>query len=338
MAYSRAVLALTLLLAAVPLALTAPGPAARPNNNNNERLLSRVRRIIGNADEVNEEEKQRLFPFSVTITGSYYVRVPKKIGFITLNVPVKRQVHCGASILDRNHVITAAHCLLDEDGDLIASTSWKVYMHSIKRKPSMYERMKSWFARKASKLTGKNIAENVAHHAHFKKIHIHPSYDKGSILHDVAVIETSDIRYDQISHAGPIGLPPSEVVRADGPTPGTLCDYSGWGCTRPKGSVREKLLMAQFTVKPLGDCTSVFQGGDSAFWQKNLCVQANRTTVCPGDSGGGLRCEHNGQPYLAGIASSAATGANPELYPANFMRITGYISWIRETMALSSAS
>ncbi|KAI1712887.1 trypsin domain-containing protein [Ditylenchus destructor] len=214
--------------------------------------------------------------------------------------------HCGAAIIAKRFLLTAAHCF------------------RAKKNP------KDYFI-----TTGdwdNAIDEEVEQRFDLAAIHYYPTYTEDLFQHDIAILEVSDsigIRFDHASH--PICLPP----RGYAYTTGQVCTVTGWGSSTPGGGDEStdnyptKLQTAQMPILDKSLCRNVSNTYESIS-ENSFCagyLKDGGMDSCQGDSGGPFACEHNGHFYLAGIISWGE-GCAQRGHPGIYTMITPYLSWI----------
>lgn len=218
---------------------------------------------------------------------------------------------CGGSLISRSYVLTAAHCTKSEDDYVINPRRLIVSMGSHNRR-----------------LAGPNVQQ----HSVFE---IHSVTSEGQwagLRNDIALLElTSSVEYSD--YIQPICLNSLEVSERDSGL------VAGWGRTED-GELSDNLKAASMPIISHIDCLAsdrdVYGGVlDSGM----ICAgHQNGTSVCNGDSGGGLviqRCTSGGCYWsLVGIVSIAAGNFNgtcrSDGYGA-FTNVKTYLPWIKQT-------
>lgn len=116
--------------------------------------------------------EQRIFGGYEALPGQF----PHQIS-LRINLTGKFTHNCGGSIISNRFVLTAGHCVLSRYPNV---TAYRIFVGS-------YE---------------KN--DNVTSYG-VKKFHIHPGYDLGRIIHDIALVElTEDIQFNENVSAIPL--------------------------------------------------------------------------------------------------------------------------------------
>uniref|UniRef100_W8CDY6 Serine protease SP24D n=1 Tax=Ceratitis capitata TaxID=7213 RepID=W8CDY6_CERCA len=203
---------------------------------------------------------------------------------------------CGASIISRQYVISAAHCVGDEDDD----GNYFVYAAS-------------YFSIRAG--TTQRLMGGVV--VQVTNIVVNENY--GNFLHDLALLrlETPLIYSNNIKA---IPLATTEV-----PTGGSVI-ISGWGALSTTGSSPTKLQWNTARALSRLQCLSSIGVASNAL----LCLghEANNG-ACFGDSGG--PAAYNGE--LVGVASFVVSGCG-STNPDGYAKISAHVDWIQENSDL----
>ncbi|XP_020917704.1 elastase-1 [Exaiptasia diaphana] len=249
----------------------------------------RVKRVIGGKEAVPHS-----WPWQVLIEKKG--KAADKIGF---------GQHCGGTLISRQWVVTAAHCLF------------------MSPDPSMYR----------IKLGAHNRSEKEAAVQTFgiDKMDINRRFltDKG-YGYDIALIKLS--RPAVLNFAVGLACLPKQDDRIP---VGTTCYLTGWGKT---GFTLGKAISLQQTPLPIAsykDCNagnSWFQPVDDT---SMICAGfGGNTTIsgCNGDSGGPLICQENSQWVLRGAVSWGDPKCRAGTTYSVFARVSTFVNWINDRM------
>merc|ERR1712055_361449 len=201
---------------------------------------------------------------------------------------------CGGSIINRNQVITAAHCV---QGALPALDSVIAGAHN---------RILEFGHQK------RNVASMEAH-----EDHNNPEFDN-----DVAIITVTE----PFDFSDPNVQPIDMFLSSDGEIPAeTICNNTGWGHTNGAGLFLPNALQwIQIPVHSREQCENIFPG---YITDGMVCAGSKGHSSCNGDSGGPLVCpDANGNGKLAGLVSFGYTGCTDA---SVYTKVSNYEDWIQ---------
>ncbi|XP_071859195.1 chymotrypsin-2-like [Bombus fervidus] len=197
---------------------------------------------------------------------------------------------CGGSVLNKYYVLTAAHCVVDEQ-------------------PSQVE-----------VITGtKDLSGSPTFVHQAVKFIVHAKYDPyNNWINDIALIKVNK-PFETGPHLSFVSLPQANQNIPDN----SRAIVSGWGRIRQYGPTSTTLKKATIYITNQNTCKDVYR----KIHDTQICANDPKIErgACNGDSGGPLTV--NGS--IVGIVSWS-TGCGLSDYPTVYTRVPSYINWIQE--------
>jgi len=208
---------------------------------------------------------------------------------------------CGGSLIDDNHILTAAHCVAHMSKYDVQNLRVRLGDHNIK--------------------DGTN--DGITVEKRVKRVIRHKGFSSSTLWNDVAILTLdSDVEYN--TNIQPICLATGGRDYVD-----SVVTVAGWGTLREGGSQPSNLMKVDVKVWRNQDCKSSY--GSSApggITKHMLCASLPTQDSCSGDSGGPLfDCPYGGPCEQIGIVSWGI-GCAKAKYPGVYTRVTEMMPWI----------
>jgi len=212
---------------------------------------------------------------------------------------------CGGSIIDKRHILTAAHCTDGAENITILMGS-----HSIKQKEE---------SRKIVNITAENIFQ-------------HPNYDEETIFSDISILRLpEELEYNE--NIKPVCLPNRFMMTQA--NVGDTVRVSGWGIQSDDAKTISPTLQhtQPTTIMTNANCRQLFR---DLITGNQVCMNTTpRNSACKGDSGGPLftvvKANNGTRAHIVqyGIVSFGSFSCERG-FPVAFTRVTAFLDYIEE--------
>lgn len=215
---------------------------------------------------------------------------------------------CGGSLIRQDWILTAAHCLYDDNGNPLKANEIFAFLN-VWQLDNPNPEMEQY-----------NIT----------KIIMHANYDDFSSDNDIALLRISGK-----SNLNLITLPAQNnesLLIA-----GKKCTVAGWGATNNSGT-QYPTIQQKVELEVISNTTcNQSSWYDGEVLQSMLCAgyAAGQKDACYGDSGGPLFVMENGDTTQIGVVSWGY-GCAEAKQPGVYTKVSNYINWINTNIAAAT--
>jgi len=202
---------------------------------------------------------------------------------------------CGASIYDASMAITAGHCVYGRDYDNPSD------LRVVAGEYNMFE------------------ADGDEQERPLKKIILHPQYNPGPQLNDIALLKLKEpLEFNEL--VSPAKMPEK------GQTFEGVGVVTGWGTTIEGGGPAPAILQ-KVEVPLVSDekCQELYNTNRYTISETMMCAGEEGHDSCQGDSGGPLNCGG----FQCGVVSWGL-GCGGPIYPGVYTEVSYYVDWFAE--------
>ncbi|XP_064092189.1 transmembrane protease serine 9-like [Macrobrachium nipponense] len=249
----------------------------------------------------NEEKSSKSSPGGFRISGGFNAS-PHSHPWIAVLFNSHKQF-CGGSLIDRTHVLTAAHCVAHMSQVDIQNLRVRLGAHNIRQQ------------------------ERSVQEYRVSRVVRHKDYDSRRLYNDVAMLTLDkEVRYS--SKVRPVCLD-----RSSNTYEGDMVTVAGWGSMYEGGPQPSTLFNVNLRVWSNDECRTKYGGAaPGGIVQSYLCAGQDGKDSCQGDSGGPLVKQIGGVWTQVGIVSWGI-GCGKGHYPGVYSRISSFLPWISRVSA-----
>ncbi len=221
---------------------------------------------------------------------------------------IQGEASCGASLIASQWVLTAAHCVTNEDsGAVLSASDFSVVVND-------YD------------LANNRDGESRT----VSEVYVAAGYDTFTLDNDIALLKLTSVVTTQ-----PIALISPNHFNSLNES--AILTVMGWGNTSTSGNSYSNILReVNLNFANFENCQHQYSAIGQALTNNMFCAGGNGITdTCQGDSGGPIVRNINGEYRQVGIVSWGGTQAQScavKDYPGVYTTISNYSGWVASVM------
>ncbi|KAG8196779.1 hypothetical protein JTE90_014511 [Oedothorax gibbosus] len=232
------------------------------------------------------------------IMGGKVVNPPNRYPWMVALVKKTKgedEYFCGAALISRQYVLTAAHCIQRET---VSGVRVALGAHNSDASPDPVP-----------------VSEFI----------LHPQYHNRTQTNDIALVKL-EYSVNLEATVNLVCLPTTQEFSK----PEDLALVAGWGWQRfHQGKYSKELQELEISIGTNAYCQSKYGG---VILDTNICAGGEKgKDACSGDSGGPLVSKYDGKWYSVGVVSWGM-GCGVEGYPGVYTRVSEYLEWIADNI------
>ncbi|NXX41269.1 OVCH2 protein, partial [Tricholaema leucomelas] len=222
-----------------------------------------------------------------------------------VSVQISDEHICGGAVLDKEWVVTAAHCFNSKEP---YRDFWMVVT-------GLHDLTEQEYRQKRS----------------VKQYIIHPSFNKTTLDSDIALLQLDEpLEFNH--YVRPVCLPAKE----EAVQPSRVCIVTGWGAREEDREKGKKLHQLEVPILAFDMCQSYYVNLPSKVTERMICAGfplEDGKDSCTGDSGGPLVCpsEDNSGFYTLHGITSWGLGCGKKSYPGVYTNVGAFVDWIKQS-------